>query len=208
MASYLLNNFVGLLLGIAGSLLAWWILFHCIVPKIQFSDSLSKLPTTDENCGWKYRFKIQNIGKRDLLDTQILARLSILGLQFPNSWSVVKIPLDWTALRDEIPRISKRQNRVCRIFFNRARELQDSAIFPEDIRAKAADNSLLLEELLALGSKASVRIYVFGYDEFSGSRKLFVSKPYRITDIKEGSYSGLEITPELSPKEDVNSDAG
>ncbi len=38
-------------------------------------------------------------------------------------------------------------------------------------------------------------IEAFGYDEFSGARKLFLSKSYTIHDIKEGAFvpGGLDI---------------
>jgi hypothetical protein len=36
-------------------------------------------------------------------------------------------------------------------------------------------------------------VIVFGYDSFSGARRIFKSKLYGINDIKEGNFKGLQI---------------
>jgi hypothetical protein len=47
---------------------------------------------------------------------------------------------------------------------------------------------------MALGSSSKLVIWVFGYDEFSGSRKLFKSYDYQSIDIKQGRFGRLEVT--------------
>lgn len=69
-------------------------MFKILVPKIEFSDQISKLKCNENNSGFKYRFKFENAGKRDIIDVQILIRLRIEGLrkENPRNWEVVYTP--------------------------------------------------------------------------------------------------------------------
>jgi hypothetical protein len=53
-----------------------------------------------------------------------------------------------------------------------------------------AGRELTLETLLSLGKDAENAIWVFSYDDFSGSRKAFVSKKYRLEDMAVGKFNG------------------
>ncbi len=96
---------------------------------------------------------------------------------------------------------SARKNRqsrhLSRLYINSDVAHLDRPPYPYDIRKKAREGTLTLEELLKLGNKAYLKVYAFGYDKFSGTRKLFVSHSYRIGDIKDGSFSesGMDIIP-------------
>jgi hypothetical protein len=46
-----------------------------------------------------------------------------------------------------------------------------------------------LEDLLRLGDRAYIEVQAFGYDEFSGTRKLFQSDRLTKQDIHEGVFS-------------------
>lgn len=191
---------IGLLTGILTALIAWWILFHCIIPRIHFSSSISKTPTQDDKSGYRYRFKLENAGRRSIIDVELMARLRIKGLlaDYPNNWEVINIPLGANGRRYKIPRIlpirRRRVRYIMRLYVNRVDEFREP-IYPEHIRRKAEKQSLLLEDILSLGSQATLQIHAFGYDEFSGARKLFISKFYTIHDIKEGPFEekGLDV---------------
>ena len=45
-----------------------------------------------------------------------------------------------------------------------------------------------LEELMNAGSDSTLQVIGFGYDSFSGTRKVFESKIYTINDIKLGKF--------------------
>ena len=199
MSEILISNLIGLFIGIVTSFLTWWILFHGIIPKIRFSEHISKLLSTDEKAGWKYRFKFVNCGRRALLDVQVVARLSIKGLHSPDSWTTITIPLELSHDKKyEIPRVPRNANRVLRLFVNQVVDLKQSALFPNDLREKAKNDVLCLEELLALGTESKLLIYVSGYDAFSGARKMFASKGYTVADIREGQFKGLQVLVEAS----------
>lgn len=65
--------------------------------------------------------------------------------------------------------------------------------FPKALHKKAKDKQLTLEDLLSLGSRAKLEMFVSGYDEFSGAWKVFSSKEYLLEDIINGRFRGLSI---------------
>lgn len=187
---------VGIPVGILGSLFAWWILFHRIVPRILFSPSISKTKTDDNKSGYRYRFKFENIGKRNIIDLEVFAKLRIKAVSpsYPNNWAVIFIPLEY----DRIPKLrtvkKSHLREVIRLRVDKIDEF-NNPVYPESIRLKCKESSILLEDIMALGADATLQIFVFGYDEFSGARRVFESKLYKLNDIKFGPFDkkGLEV---------------
>jgi len=158
-----------------------------VVPKVRFSKQISKLPR--ETGGFRYRVKIENCGRRDMIDIELFARFRVKGLRpdFPGNWHGLTIPMG-----GRIPRLRPVRKSLMRD----ARELGlkkidfiDKGPFPAKILQSAADGSLLLEDLLSLGSKRTLQVFVFAYDAFSGSRKLFESPIYASTDIVPAPFA-------------------
>jgi len=50
-----------------------------------------------------------------------------------------------------------------------------------------------LHDLLALGERARLRVFVLGYDRFSGARKIFKSKDYDTGSIRKGVFKDLNV---------------
>jgi hypothetical protein len=91
------------------------------------------------------------------------------------------------------PRIPKGASRTVVMDFVGTPEL-NSPLFVYAI----AGREINLETLLSLGSEAEISVWVFAYDDFSGSRKAFASKKYKLEDIAIGKYGGadgLDIVP-------------
>ena len=188
---------IGFLAGIVTNLLVWWALFHVIVPKIQFSPFISKLPTTvpdSDNSGFRYRFKMRNGGRRGIIDVELNATLRIEGLTKRKNFELIGIPLTTDGERrariNRLPRVRPgvKAARVYRLYINSVEELSNRSIYPEHIRRKAEERALTLEDLLVLGDEAYLQIAAFGYDEFSGARKLFLSKYYMLSHVKTGEF--------------------
>ena len=199
MSEILGSILIGLFIGIATNLTAWWILFHYIVPEIRFSPLLSKIPTNENNSGYKYRFKLQNVGKRSIIDVEIFARVNIKGLgDFPRNIRIVDIPIS-NKLRTHripiIPPISENfTGKILQIFPNEVDEFKELSRYPEHIRIKANEEKLLLEDVMSMGTETTLQIMAFGYDEFSGTKRFFISKEYTDRDVIEGKYyHGLEV---------------
>lgn len=192
---------IGFLFGIIASLLAWWFQFHLIVPNIQFSPYISKIPSVENKSGYKYRIKLENSGRRSVIDIEIMVKLRIKGVgDFPNNWIVNYIPLGDFGITHRIPIIIRKKTETyghtLTLDVNEVVEfknLERLERYPDNIKRKAKENTLLLEDVLNLGSEANIRIEAFGFDEFSGARKFFKSKFYTIHDIKEGKFHILDI---------------
>ena len=93
---FILSNILGVILGALGSFFVWYYLYRCLVPKIEFSNRISKIIRRDEPI---YRVKFNNLAKRNVIDLSITASLNILGLfeAQPNNWKdvYVKLNLDY-----------------------------------------------------------------------------------------------------------------
>jgi len=101
----ILSLIIGIPLGILASLIAWWILFHCIVPRLSFCSDISKTQTEDNNSGYRYRIKMKNKGARDIIDVEFFARFRVQGLrkQTPKNWSNIDLKLS----KKRIPKLKK-----------------------------------------------------------------------------------------------------
>jgi len=186
---FIISVFVGIPLGAISSILGWWVLFHVLVPDLRFSTIISKIPHNDTGAGHRYRIRIKNTGKRAAIDLEIVARLQIQGVhdKTPNIWKQVNLEI----AGKKIPFIGKEATRVIRLLPEKTDEFQNE-FYPKEIKQKASERSLTLEDVMSIGNDAFLQIYVFAFDEFSGSRKMFVSPKYTKSTIFRGKFKVLE----------------
>ena len=188
----LLSIIVSTLTGVATSYFVWWLTFKYWVPRIKFSDFISKTPTNENASGYRYRIKFENSGKRNVIDVEVLIRLRIKGIRsgLPSNWEVVYLPtssLEYKRVAIVRPVAEEGLRPVLEIkayecdFFHKA-------FFPPAIQTRSAAGTLTLDDILQLGTDAEFQILVLGYDDYSGARKFFESKKYRSADIKDGFY--------------------
>ena len=189
-----LSNLIGVATGLSTSFLSWWVLFHVIVPRIQFSKSISKRKSKD-HAGHDYRVKILNSGRRSIVGVECIARL-IIDWEGKKNWKAFYIPMNPAGERKtELPKIIKNGNRVLILYVSLIQGIRKSGIVPDHIKLAAEEGSLELEAILSLGANAKLKIYVSGYDEFSGARKVFESRFYSYMDIVYGKFGELEVIP-------------
>ena len=190
----IISTVIGIPVGVLCSLAAWGILFYVIVPKITFSPFISKINTKEAKSSFEYRIAFQNTGKRGVVDAEIYAKLRIYGLKpdFPRNSEFYSIPLEF----DKIPKIIPQKDgskHIIRLDVAKIDELTSRIVPHQGILSNFEENSNLLEDLLSLGTKAYLQIYVFGYDAVSGTRKVFESKQYRLNDVLHGRFSGTSL---------------
>lgn len=187
---------IGIPVGVLGSFLAWWIIYHRIIPIVRFSEDICKDKYDPDNTGFRYRIKLENYGRRAILDLELIARYRVKGLfkGRPGNWKVVYIPLHNNRIFNMPPVKKSHFREMVRINLNEASEF-NNIIFSRQIRTKLKNKLLLLEDLLSLGADSTLQIYGFGFDEFSGVRKFVKSKVYKKNDIKFGEFNkkGLNV---------------
>jgi hypothetical protein len=177
--------FLGFFLGILSSLVAWWIATRLIVPSVKFSDDISKLEYENSSSGYHYRVKLENNGRRGVIDLEIFViyRVKGISIRVPDNWYIAYIE---SSIK-RIPKLGKGMNRLISIYPENTEDFKKNN-YPDDIQKSAIAKTLTLEQLLKIGKQAKIQIVAYGYDQFSGSRKVFESKFYRIEDIKLGFF--------------------
>jgi len=175
---------IGIPLGVLTSLAAWWVVVHGIVPKIEFATKISKL----NHDRLYYRLKLMNTGPRDAIDCEVMAevRFPSLDPHLPkNAWSV-SVPVR----RERYADIRKGHDRL--ITFSRyyPDERHETHLPPKP-------DGYSLDELLRWCDGADLRVIIFAFDAFSGSRRVFMSPCYKAGDIVESRYDlhSLQLLP-------------
>ena len=100
---------IGFIFGTIASMLAWYILFHQIVPKIDFFPNIYKQATNENPSGFRYLVRLRNTGRRDIIDVELFAKLRIKGIykERRNAWKAIYIPID----DERIPKIKSQKKR-------------------------------------------------------------------------------------------------
>lgn len=185
MSILLLQYILGIILGVGSSLVAWWVLFHCITPNIRFADGVSKTESSESPCGFVYRVKFENAGRRTIVDLEISACLSIVGLRAdrPRNREETYLPVSFQGKIPVFGPAKKTGHRALIRVWPQKREEFGRSVYPEQIRHKSEQDTIMFDDLLGLGTDAWLELTVTGYDEFSGARKVFVSRGFRKKDI-------------------------
>ena len=175
----------GYLIGVLTSITAWYVLYHRIIPSLEFFPEIYKSQTDENQSGYKYRVRFQNNGSREILDLELFAKLRIKGLseRNPSTWRAIYIPID----DPRIPRLTSQKGTNKRFAVQLlVLEISDSSrrFLPSSLQEKCQNQELTLEDLMQLGTQSTLEIIGFGYDAFSSARKIFESKIYSIQDIR------------------------
>lgn len=185
---------VGVLIGIATSFMAWWVLFRRFTPRLLFSYDISKIPAPGTNANSTYCIKFVNSGRGQIIDLEMVARLRIRGVdsRAPKNWHIVELNIS----RNKIPKVKPGGDATILVYPLDLVEFQ-RMIFPDEIQLDSPKSDLSLEGLLGLGTAAELRLMAFGYDGFSGARRYFESHDYNTDSIKSGffEFEGLHVVP-------------
>ena len=178
------NSIICLITGIICSYFVWWFLWRVIVPKISFSEKISKIPQEANAGHYVYRIKYRNSGSRNIVDVNVIIRLSIKGL-FKNrkgTWKIIHLETESESKFKPILKPKKKGGNLIVLDINNTPFFSET-IVPENIREKHKDKTLTLEDVFEISDRVKLEIVIMGYDEFSGARKVFTSKEYTTSDI-------------------------
>jgi hypothetical protein len=172
-------------LGLLTSFFIWWLTAHYWKPEIEFSQELCEYELPSGKNFFQSAFK--NVGKRDIVDLEIQVRIGIKEFWGATGWAFHTVKPNTS----RVPLLSSEKHRRVQLF-----DMRESIKFidrpSESIRLEI-EKCQSLRDILILGQDASVTVHVFGYDSFSGARKHFSSPAYRVTDIRKGTFDGLDV---------------
>jgi hypothetical protein len=157
--------------------MAWFFVYRILVPKVKFATKISEIGERP-----RLRLKVRNAGYRDILDCEVMAEFRVRGLdrELPKNISVLNIPV----YAPRFPRLPRSHNRLI-IFRSYTFDEEAARFLPRNF---GNHKDLCLSELFRLENVIGLRVTIFGYDKFSGSRKAFSSSDYTVSDIERRSY--------------------
>ena len=185
----MISVILGIPIGIVCSLIAWWIIFHWYIPKIEFTNFVSKIKSSSNpDFPFNYRVRIKNSGKRSIIDITVRISITITGFYPNRKENISNFYLD---LKGENKPILSKGNHL--IF-----SLKYSAL-SSTLQKYVKDKHSYIEEILKIPD-SSIKIFVFGTDELSGARKLFMSQKFYAADIRSDYFmrGGKHLTKEMA----------
>lgn len=181
---------------VVASFVFWILTFRISRTKVKFAEHIEKSPDVyDDPDRYRYRIKLVNIGDRDLLEVTCLVRLIVHGKHTNNNSYIRAGNYDTRPIL--LGRKWQKKNPEGRFAWMLPIQMTDTAykdftkkFYPEHIRAAANQRTLTVEDVLKeFNPKATIIIYLFGYDAVTGARRMFQSKSYSYADIVEGRYN-------------------
>lgn len=184
---------VGVSTGVIASLAAWWFLYHFMAPKIEFGEKIKKEKTANTSTGWYYQFKVGNMKKRtSAIDLDVRATVYFPNFPSIEVTNLYSIPIDGKHIFELTPKQkgSTAWNRRISLNINDDDfvKIFEKTYFSDRVKSLAKDKMLLLEDVLSITDNAMIRLHVLAMDSYSGSKKVFRSKPFRFADIAIGKY--------------------
>lgn len=187
-----------LILGVAASTLSWLAIARSLTPRLDVSP-LSRLPSSDEPCGYRYRIKIVNRSWLwDAADVAIHARVVLRGLnsERPTNTTSLRIRID-----DPFPVLTSRRHQVLpgdrsRVYGLHVHDLSGDGAerLSDSTKARLTSRTITAEELMQEGSgEGFIRLAVTASHARSGLRRTYA---YRVTagDIEEGEFESPNHT--------------
>jgi hypothetical protein len=160
---------VGIPLGIATSLLAWWLVAVRMKPHLCWSDpSFITLARAQIDAPMQLAVRLRNDGRRDVLDVALYAELRVTHPRTDDgvTRTVIRLPLNspW------VPRIRRQHEAYLRV---------ESERVPDSdwrrLRARAGVEDHDVGNVMKTSAQATIRFYALAYDGFSGARQIFVA---------------------------------
>jgi hypothetical protein len=173
-----------IVIGIGCGLIAWWLLYHGLSPRITFPTAPKRDRDKADFESESYEWNIFNAGWRKAEDLEIIVRFK----HRINDTGRTRNH-DFPSWQSKCVALTSRNNRYV-IFDPCSMVRENKDFFEAEIVGKAIKGTLTLSELLMLRD-AQIQVFVFATDSFSGRRKLFSSSNYtrhQLQDIDSTDY--------------------
>lgn len=167
---------LGAFIGLTLSVLFWYYRTHILTPRVTFDKTVRKFRGP---IGIRYTIGYKNTGRRRIIDIRTVVRFTVLNIDCRNIRQNVNIITN----ADFVPTLGADTRKIIVLHEeNDQIEVGSKVISLVGSQIRLAKS---FEELLELYSDCYIRIYVFGYDAVSGSRKMFRSDKITQKDIRE-----------------------
>lgn len=189
-----------ILISITASFFFWLLTFKLSFVKIIYANCLVKSENTLTSVKkpYGYRFRVANIGIRDLVEITIVAKLiikdttrsHICELDISNSGTDIFVTDFPGIISYKIKGCSNIKTLTLYPSDSMRNELSKK-LYPKKIRKLAKKRKIQFKDIFdEYGENASIRVYLYGNDKTTGARKMFKSQSYTLKDIKEGEFYG------------------
>ena len=185
--AFALNVIVSLLCSIAAV-----IILQTLPPRHRWSRDIAKNVGTPSGTPI-YRVKLMRpqhlLWKRRKgpIDAVFRARVAVAKLTNTGGEHIVEVPV----IREWRPVLG---HSVSLYILPQLCNYADLRYFPAPLKEKRLAGSLCLEDLLGVNDTARLRIYVFAYRRYTGTRWMR-QQSYVIDSIKPGNFKGLNVEP-------------
>jgi hypothetical protein len=164
----LTDTLLGVVVGVAASLVGWWIIARAVTPLISISEEISKVSASGRGHPTRYRFRYVSVRRwwlrrSPLVDVRVDATLRIRGTS--GFWNIWTIPTNANAAWVETNRIVDLKVDLI--------EFKGVSAFSERLRAAASASPGDLEALLGMGEKGHVRVVISASHAYTGARRTF-----------------------------------
>jgi len=190
----MLYTLIGLLGGLCLSFVFWWLLNHHLVPKLKFSEELSRRPISYDKQAVCHQFAFKNIGKRSIINIRLKARVRIKltnkkGAKILNYFDV---SLTNNEIFEMKPGVMLRMS----LDVHNSSTL-DAPLLNKSIVEKLHKKTLTVDDIFDFYPDGDFFVQIIGTDIYSNATKVFESTHYRKADVRSGVFTGqtLDIAP-------------
>lgn len=182
-------------LGVLASFLVWLFTTKFSRVKIVFSRELTGNTDPNNESLYHYSVDVTNKGHRDLIDLHMQAKITIVGAdkKNPGLKCFALLNLDYSSNLPYLPPAGSRDRlwpnkNTGRIMY--AVDMTDAytefskVFYDSHIREKALNKTLQLDDIFAVYPDAALQFHLFGYDAFTGARKMYRSQYYRRENLR------------------------
>lgn len=185
---------------IAASWFFWLLSFVITHTHVVFSDRIEKKRLPEDGRGIRYRIRLSNIGRRDLMEATLTAKITVRLQDGTTNSTYLGVGEEQTipVLEGRSRKRAKRYKTYLYGLYIRGVAMTEYAkeIYPRQISEKARAGTLSLDDIFAeFRDSVQVTVYVAGNDRVTGARKMFISPAYGSGDVVCGRFHPFSGIP-------------
>jgi len=175
---------VGILVGLVASAITWIVSRVLLVPRLGWSDGISKRANAGSPSGYMYRIKIKNLSwTRSALDLRIRAVVIIPSLRDSAQTGLIRIPLDITTRQIDL--FAPGASRIGILDVDELSGRTRQVLRDQGLLGVAEKERPTLDELLECREGSRLVVTAIATDSWTGRTHSQASPAYTKGDIRE-----------------------